>query len=170
MLAPRDNRVSSKFYGICSNVNQAIYTLDTICKPNIMILAQAVLQIICSQGPLGVKCRSLKRGTLQSSIHIIVWTSNQVIYIMYPNFMPDTVYQLEQFTRYTRQQQQQQQQKKKKKKTHTVQYSLQTYTDRQKLPVREFNVFSICPPLRLHPDQMYWILVHVKLTPYAKKH
>ena len=32
-------------------VKQVIYTLDTICEPNIMILVQAVLQIFCSQVP-----------------------------------------------------------------------------------------------------------------------
>ena len=42
-------------------VNQAIYTLDTIFEPNIMTLAQAVLQIFRSQCSLWVKCQSLKR-------------------------------------------------------------------------------------------------------------
>ena len=32
---------------ILPKVNQVIYTLDTICGPNIMILAQAVLYIFC---------------------------------------------------------------------------------------------------------------------------
>ena len=32
-------------YRILPKVNQVIYTLDAICEPNIMILAQAVLQI-----------------------------------------------------------------------------------------------------------------------------
>ena len=31
--------LSSKFYGICPKVNQVMCTLDTICIPNIMILA-----------------------------------------------------------------------------------------------------------------------------------
>ena len=34
-------------YRILLKVNQVIYTLDTICEPNIMILAQANLQIFC---------------------------------------------------------------------------------------------------------------------------
>ena len=50
---------SSKFHGNCPKVNQVIYTLDTICMVNIMILAQAVLHVFCSQGPLWVKCRSV---------------------------------------------------------------------------------------------------------------
>ena len=68
-------------------VNQAIYTL-TICKPNIMTIAQAVLQILCSQGPLWVKCLSPKRKIIQSNFDRILWKVNQVIYIMYSNCMP----------------------------------------------------------------------------------
>ena len=37
--------IQSNIYRILPNVNQVIYTLDTICELNIMILAQAVLQI-----------------------------------------------------------------------------------------------------------------------------
>ena len=55
---------------------------------NIMILAQAVLQIFCSQDPLLVKCLSLKRGISQS-ILTILFKVNQMIYIMYLNCMPD---------------------------------------------------------------------------------
>ena len=51
---------------------------------NIMILAQAVLQIFCSQGPLWFKCLSLKRGITQVKFHRILWKVNQVIHIMYP--------------------------------------------------------------------------------------
>ena len=47
MLAPKDITGIIK---ISQNVNQVIYTLGTICEPNIMILAQAFLEIICSQG------------------------------------------------------------------------------------------------------------------------
>ena len=32
-----------------TNANHVIYTLDTIYDPNIMTLAQAVLEIFCSQ-------------------------------------------------------------------------------------------------------------------------
>ena len=34
---------SVEYYRILPKVNQVIYTLDTICMPNIMILAQTVL-------------------------------------------------------------------------------------------------------------------------------
>ena len=41
-------------YTILPKVNQVIYTLDTICEPNIMILAHAVLQIFCWQDSIGL--------------------------------------------------------------------------------------------------------------------
>ena len=59
--------IHSNVYRILPKVNQVIYTLDTIRMPNIMTLAQAVLQIFCSQCPLWVKCLSLKRGIIQSN-------------------------------------------------------------------------------------------------------
>ena len=46
----------AKYLHNVAKVNQVIYTLDTIYEPNIMILAQAVLEIFCSQRPLWVKC------------------------------------------------------------------------------------------------------------------
>ena len=48
--------IQPNIYRILPNVNQVIYTLDTIYMPNIMILAQAV----CSQGPLWIKCLSME--------------------------------------------------------------------------------------------------------------
>ena len=66
-----------------------IYTLDTICEPNIITIAQAVLEIFCSHGPLWVKCLSPKRKIIPSSFDRILEKVNQVIYIMYPNCMPD---------------------------------------------------------------------------------
>ena len=37
--------IQPNIYRILPKVNQVIHTLDTICVPNIMILAHAVLQI-----------------------------------------------------------------------------------------------------------------------------
>ena len=37
-----------------TKANQVIYTLDTICDPNIMTLTQAVLEIFCSQASIGL--------------------------------------------------------------------------------------------------------------------
>ena len=37
---------------------------------NIMVLAKGVLQIVCSQSPLLVNCLSMKRGIIQSNIHV----------------------------------------------------------------------------------------------------
>ena len=79
--------IQSNIYRILQNVNQVIYTFVTICEPNMMTLAQAVLQMCCSQSPLWVKCLSLKRGIIKLNFDRIVWKVNQVIYIMYPNCM-----------------------------------------------------------------------------------
>ena len=48
-------------YKILPSVNQVIYTLDTVCEPNIMILAQVVLQIFCSQDSICLHCKSWKK-------------------------------------------------------------------------------------------------------------
>ena len=56
-----------------------------------MILAQAVIQILSLQGPLWVKCLSLKRGISQPNIHRILRKVNLVICIMYPNCMPNII-------------------------------------------------------------------------------
>ena len=63
--------IQSNIHRILPKVYQVIYTLDTICEPNIMVLAQALLEIFCSQGPLFVECLSLKRGIIQSTFHKI---------------------------------------------------------------------------------------------------
>ena len=44
--------IQSNIHQILAKVHQVIYTLDTICEPNIMSLAQALLEIFCSPGPL----------------------------------------------------------------------------------------------------------------------
>ena len=73
---------SSKFYGICPKVYQVNYTVGAICMANIMILAQAVLQIFCSQSILWVHCLSLKREIILSNVHRILWKVNQIIYTL----------------------------------------------------------------------------------------
>ena len=64
IILPNTDRILPK-------VNQIIYTLETTCMLNIMILAQVVIQILWSQGSLWVKCLSLKRGIIYSNIHRI---------------------------------------------------------------------------------------------------
>ena len=81
--------IQSNIYRILPKVNKVIYTLDTTCMPNIMTLAQAVLQIFCSQGPLWIKYLSLKSRIIQSNFDRILWKVNQVIYIVYPICLPD---------------------------------------------------------------------------------
>ena len=53
--------IQSNIYRILPKVNQVIYTLDTICEPNIIVLTQAVLQIFCSKVSIGLQCKSRKR-------------------------------------------------------------------------------------------------------------
>ena len=81
--------IQSNIYRSLSNVNQVIYTLDTIYEPNIMILTQGVLEIFCLQCTLWGKCLSLKRGVIQSNVEGILCIVNQVICIMYPNCIPN---------------------------------------------------------------------------------
>ena len=57
---------------ILRTVNQVIYTMYPNCMPYIMTIAQAVRQIFCSQGPLWVKCLSMKRGIIQSNFDRIL--------------------------------------------------------------------------------------------------
>ena len=56
--------IQPNIYRILPKYNKIICTLHTICMPNIMILAQGILQILCPQGPLWVKRLSLKRGII----------------------------------------------------------------------------------------------------------
>ena len=80
--------IQPNIYGILPKPNHIIYTLDTICMPDIMTIAQAVLQIFCWQGPVRVKFLSMKRGIIQSNIHRMLWNVNQVICIMHSSYMP----------------------------------------------------------------------------------
>ena len=80
--------IQPNIYRILPKLNQVIYTLDTICMPKIMIIAQAVLQVFCWQGPVWVKFLSMKREIIQSNIHRILWKVNQVICIMYSSYLP----------------------------------------------------------------------------------
>ena len=52
--------IQSNSFGNLLKVNQFIYTLDTICEPNIMILAQPILEIFSSQGSIGLYWQSKK--------------------------------------------------------------------------------------------------------------
>ena len=83
--------VQSNFYGNLPKIPQVIYTLDTKCVPNIMILAHAVLQIFCWQGSIGLQCVSWKRELIQLNIYRILSKVNQIIYtldkICVPNIM-----------------------------------------------------------------------------------
>ena len=92
-LSRKSEIIQSNIYRISRKVNRIIYTLDTMYISNFMIIVQAVLQNICWQDLLWVtcKCLSRKRGTIQSNIHRILRKVNQVIYIMYLNFIIDAI-------------------------------------------------------------------------------
>ena len=53
--------IQSNNFGTLPKVNQVIYTLGRICEQSIMILAQAVLEIFCSQGSIGLQRESRKK-------------------------------------------------------------------------------------------------------------
>ena len=59
-LSQKREIIHSNIYRILPKVIQVIYTMDTICEPNIMILGQAVLEIFCSQGSIGLQWESQK--------------------------------------------------------------------------------------------------------------
>ena len=69
-------------YRILPKVNQVIYAKGKIYMPNIMILAQVVIQIFCWQDFIGLQCISQKREIIQSNIHRISRKVNQVIYTL----------------------------------------------------------------------------------------
>ena len=74
--------IQPNIYRILPKVNQLIYTMATVYMPNIMILAQAIIQIFCWQGFIGLQCVSRKREIIQPNIHRILRKINQVIYIL----------------------------------------------------------------------------------------
>ena len=51
-----------------AKVNQVIYTLHTICDPNIMTLVVAVLKMFCSQASIGLQCNKMEKKTLKRAI------------------------------------------------------------------------------------------------------
>ena len=57
------SRGFSEFY---QNFNQVIYTMDTTCEPNTMILAHVALEIFCSQASIDIQWESWKIEIIQS--------------------------------------------------------------------------------------------------------
>ena len=87
------NIPTSTFSKFCGGIiNQAIYIrYQNLCLISFMILAQVVLQIFGSPGPLWFKCLRLNRGIIQSNIHRLLRIDNEVIYIIYTNDMPEII-------------------------------------------------------------------------------
>ena len=67
---------------ILPKVTQVIYTMATVYTPNIMVRAQAVIQIFRWQGSTGLQCVSRKREIIQPNSHRILRKVNQVIYTL----------------------------------------------------------------------------------------
>ena len=83
---------SSIFYGICPKTDQVIYTSYSNCMPDIMILAQAVLQLFCSQVSFTTQyakvirllyyttCQRQTMDIIQPNVYRILPNVNHVIY------------------------------------------------------------------------------------------
>ena len=86
MPVPKDNRGIITILWNLSTVDQVIYTLDTICMPDIMILGQVVLHVVFVFIMLlyYIKRQSRKREIIQPNIYRILPTFNQVIYSFDP--------------------------------------------------------------------------------------
>ena len=81
---------SELHYGICSKVNQFIYTLVFNYMPSMRILAKGVLQISRSKGCSYTKCLCpKKRRVTLPEIYGIGSKVNQFIYILVWNYMPN---------------------------------------------------------------------------------
>ena len=59
------------------------------CMPDVLILAEAVLQIFCWQSCFTIKCQSRKREIIQPNIYRLLPKVNQVIYTMATVYMPN---------------------------------------------------------------------------------
>ena len=77
--------IQSNSYRILSKVNQVIYTLDTICMSNIMTLAQAFLQVFCSQGCFSTQNDKAGKGRCYKILSKV----NQLIYTFLTFCMPN---------------------------------------------------------------------------------
>ena len=75
--------VQPTIYRILPKFNQVIWLLYTICMRNIIILAQGVLQLFCSQDCFFIQNASQKREIVQPTIYRILPKFNQVIWLLY---------------------------------------------------------------------------------------
>ena len=79
---------SELHHGICSKINQSIYTLVCNYMPTIRIQAKAVLQIFRSQSCSYTKCLCPENGSNSTEIYGIGSKVNQIIYTLVCNYMP----------------------------------------------------------------------------------
>ena len=72
--------IQSNIYRILPKVNQkVIYTMDTTCEPNIIILAQTILEIICSQGSIGLRWERGRKTSKKRGIRTTILTDKKKI-------------------------------------------------------------------------------------------
>ena len=84
-LSLKKGIIHSNVHRILRKVNQVIYIMYPYCMPDVMILAQAVLQIFMSQGCVTMQSASRTRGIIQQNIYRILPKVNQVLTL-------DTIY------------------------------------------------------------------------------
>ena len=80
--------IQSNTHRILWKVNQVIYIMYPYCMPDIMILAQADLQILLTGLLYYTNCQSQKREIIQSNINRILPKVNQVTYTLDTVYMP----------------------------------------------------------------------------------
>ena len=71
-LSPKRGIIQSNFDRIVWKVNQVIHIMYLNCMAYIKILAQALLQMFCSQGCFNTQNASQKREIIQSNIYRIL--------------------------------------------------------------------------------------------------
>ena len=88
-LSMKRGIIQSNIHRILWKPNQIIYLMYSNCLPDIMIQAQMLLQIFCSQGCFTIQNASQKRGIIQPNIYRILLKVNQVMYTLDPIYMPN---------------------------------------------------------------------------------
>ena len=76
---PKSEKEDNSANRILPTVNQVIYTLDIICKPDILL----------TRLPYYTKCQSRRKEIIQPNIYRILPKVNQVIYMLDTVYMPN---------------------------------------------------------------------------------
>ena len=70
MTKSEKGNISVKFSQNCMKVNQVIYIMYLNCTPDTMILAQAILQIFCSQGCFAIQNAKVGKGRYSDRLYL----------------------------------------------------------------------------------------------------